>query len=75
LKEAEAWQSTTRVWEGVPLSADKAIDGDTNGNAHEKNCAHVDISNSYWAVAFGTPGPVKTVKIYVRSDTTGKIVT
>ncbi|XP_060569195.1 uncharacterized protein LOC132727639 [Ruditapes philippinarum] len=71
VKRAEAWQSSTYIWNGVPLTADKAIDGDINGNANQNFCAHLVSSDSYWAMAFGTSGPVKEVKIYLRNDVIG----
>ncbi|XP_045206427.1 uncharacterized protein LOC123558615 [Mercenaria mercenaria] len=61
LEGALAWQSSTVIWGGKPESADRAVDG-TAGT-----CAHTNGSNkNYWAVEFGTPGPVKEVEIYFR---------
>jgi PBP1b-binding outer membrane lipoprotein LpoB len=74
LNGAEAWQSSTYVHVGSLLTADKAIDGDTNNNANQNVCAHTNNPGSYWAVAFGTYGPVKKVKIYLRSDGFCKII-
>ncbi|XP_060576715.1 uncharacterized protein LOC132734033 [Ruditapes philippinarum] len=63
LQGAEAWQSTTFRSEHHMI-ADKAIDGKVEG-IH--NCAHT-LNFSYWAVEFGTPGPVKSVQIMLRRD-------
>ena len=73
LDGGKAWQSSTFIWYGVSLTAEKAIDGDTNGNAKQNFCSHTNSKNSYWAVEFGTAGPVKEVKIQLRTDQIGKI--
>jgi hypothetical protein len=52
------------------MIADKAIDGKVEG-IH--NCAHT-YNFSYWAVEFGTPGPVKSVQIMLRRDCCCKIL-
>jgi hypothetical protein len=70
LQGAVAWQSSTFVELGVHLIAEKALDGNVQG-IH--NCAHTKSSYSYWAVEFGTPGPVKSVQIKSRRDCCCKI--
>jgi hypothetical protein len=48
------------LYEGVVnMIADKAIDGKIEG-IHD--CVHTSSGFSYWAVKFGTSGPVKSVK-------------
>ncbi|XP_060603897.1 uncharacterized protein LOC132756776 [Ruditapes philippinarum] len=47
------------------MIADKAIDGKIEG-IHD--CAHTASGFSYWAVKFGTSGPVKSVKMKLRTD-------
>ncbi|XP_060556592.1 fucolectin-3-like [Ruditapes philippinarum] len=42
--------------------AEMAIDGNI------ESCAHTDTGFSFWAVEFGTAGPVKSVKIKSRTD-------
>ncbi|XP_045206947.1 uncharacterized protein LOC123559199 isoform X1 [Mercenaria mercenaria] len=68
LKEATAWQSSTYTHWQSSLTADKAIDGNTDSNLDGQSCSHTDNLFSYWAVEFGTSGPVKEVEICLRND-------
>ncbi|XP_045167607.2 uncharacterized protein LOC123530895 [Mercenaria mercenaria] len=68
LEGAVAWQSSTLVWGGKPESADRAIDGYSDAASTADTCSHTNSGDiNYWAVEFGTPGPVKEVEIYFRN--------
>ncbi|XP_045206938.1 uncharacterized protein LOC123559191 [Mercenaria mercenaria] len=71
LKGATAWQSSTYSGAGVLHTADMVIDGNTDRDSVASvrlTCAITAYPFSYWAVEFGTSGPVKEVEIYLRGD-------
>ncbi|XP_045173622.2 uncharacterized protein LOC123535140 [Mercenaria mercenaria] len=67
LEGASAWQSSTYVNKDISFTADHAIDGISDCD-NPSSIAHTYNNFSYWAVEFGTPGPVKGVEIYFRTS-------
>jgi Domain of unknown function (DUF1929)/F5/8 type C domain/Glyoxal oxidase N-terminus/Kelch motif len=64
-----ASQSSTAVFGGVAASANRAVDGNTDGNFADSSVSHTNFDNqAWWQVDLGGLGFIQNIQIYNRTD-------